>query len=145
MKEINLMTRKEFDELPMRENWQEEILADCLVILPLRRVHDSDYRCMDFVAVNKEKMVRLSGCSDFIHIDGIGGFGFDWLKHYGTCPDAVHPVGWSIDCLKTSGLLRIFASSYKIRCGPSLSSFEIWAIPTEKEIERREKYETLKF
>lgn len=132
MKDCNNMTRKEFEALPLRKNWQEEILCDHLIILPTRRMHDSNFRCMDFVAVSEHKMVRLSGCSDVMHIDGIGGFGYNWLEKYNKCPDSVHPIGWSIDCLKTSGLLRIFASSYQIKCGASLSSFEFWAIPRPK-------------
>ena len=58
-------------------------------------------------------------------------------------PTAVHPVGWSIDCLETSGLLRIFARPYFIKCGPSFSSFEIWAIPRKEELECRAKYENI--
>lgn len=142
MKDINDMTQKEFQALPLRKDWSEEVMADALIILPTRRLHDSHFRCMDFVAcVSKDLLLRLSGCSDVMHIDGIGGFGYKWLEQYGTCPKAVRPIGWSIDCLKTSGLLRIFASSYKIKCGASLSSFEMFAIPRKEEIERRIKFE----
>jgi len=140
MKDQNEMTRKEFEALPLRENWQEEIICDSLVILPTRKNHDSGYKCLDFVACSKDKMFRLSGCSDVMHVDGIGGYGDNWLQRYGKCPTAVHPIGWSIDCLK-SGLLRIFAHSYQIKCGRSLSSFEFWAIPRPEEIERRKKFE----
>lgn len=133
MKNINLMTRKEFEVLPSRK-WDEDIgLFDTLVILPSRRLHDSGYRCIDFVAVRGDKAIcRLSSCSDVIHIEGIGGYGFDWLKRYGTVPEAVPPIGWSIDCLKVSGLLRLFAY-HKLRAGSALSSFEIYAEPKEQE------------
>lgn len=141
MKDINEMTRKEFEELPSREDWSEDVYADCLVILPKRRLHDSGYRCLDYVAVSKERMIRVAGCSDVMHIDGIGGFGDDWMNKYGTCPKAVHPIGWSVDCLKVSGLLRIFAHAYKIKCGPALSSFEMFAIPTANEMQWRQKFE----
>src|SRR5580765_5328051 len=124
------MKRKEFEALP-HIAWDREILCDALVILPTRRIHDSNYRCMDFVACNENEMVRVSGCSDVMHVDGIGGFGEDWLTKYGTVPKAVRPIGWSIDCLRVSGLLRIFASGYRIKCGTALSSFEFFAVPTE--------------
>jgi len=102
MKDINEWTRKEFDALPGRE-WDQEVQFDSLVILPTRQIHDSNYRCMDFVAV-------------VIHINGIGGYGKDWFTEY-----------WSIDCLKKSGLLRMFTHG-KLTCGPALSSFELYSI-----------------
>lgn len=91
-------------------------------------MHDSGYRCMDFVAVKDDKPIcRLSGCSDVIHIEGIGGFGYDWLNKYGSCPKLVPHSGWSIDCLATSGLLRMFVGD-GIRVGRALSSFEIYSV-----------------
>lgn len=140
-RDVNKMTRKEFEALPHRQSWDEEFIADCLIILPTRRLHDSAYRCMDFVGCAGENYVRLSGGSDVIHIDGIGGLGENWLEKFGTVPTATRPIGWSVDCLATSGLLRLFAPGYKIKCGPAHSSFEIFATPTESELERREKYE----
>ena len=70
-KDINSWTRKDFDALPGRD-WDEDIGEfDSLVILPTKRIHDSGFRCMDFVAVRKGvPLIRLSGCSDVIHIDG---------------------------------------------------------------------------
>jgi hypothetical protein len=122
-KDINNCTKKEFESLPKRE-WGEDIGEfDSLIILPTRHTHDSGYRCMDFVAVKREKAIcRLSGCSDVIHIDGIGGFG-EWE---GDIPTLIPPKEWCVDCLKKSGLLRIF-SGYKLKCGAALSSFELFA------------------
>lgn len=89
-------------------------------------MHDSGYRLLDFVAVKDQKPIcRLSGCSDVIHIEGIGGLGFDWLHRYTGVPDLVPPTDWSIDCLKRSGLLRMFCRG-GIRVGSALSSFEIY-------------------
>ena len=89
-------------------------------------VHDSGFRCMNFVAVRGDKPIcLLSGCSDVIHFSGIGGFGKDWLQKYRTVPQHVPPVDWSIDCLLNNGLLRVFVSG-KMTCGPDLSSFEIY-------------------
>ena len=128
---INEMTRKELEILPHRK-WNASVEFNSLIILPgrARDKHDSGYRCMDFVAVTGNgPQCLLSGCSDAIHIDGIGGYGKDWLRKYGTVPHVVPVSGWAIDCLPKSGLLRIWPSSEKMTCGPALSSFEIYALP----------------
>jgi hypothetical protein len=127
MKDINLWTRKEFRSLPLRK-WDEDIGEfDSLIILPTRRIHDSNFRCMDFVAVRKNiPFCRLSGCSDVIHIDGIGGLGKNWFTKFGKVPESISPIEWSIDCLKISGLLRIFTYN-KLTVGEALSSFEIYS------------------
>jgi len=131
--DINKMTVKEFQALPVR-GWNDNVgTFTSLVILPTKRKHDSGYRCMDFVAVKDGKPIaRLSGCSDVIHIDGIGGYG-DWFERFGTTPDKVAPRSWSIDCLNRSGLLHLFCSyrtngkheGRKLKAGAALSSFEI--------------------
>jgi hypothetical protein len=125
-------TRKEFEAVPYRDDWGVEVICDSLVILPSRRLHDSGYRAMDFIAIKGGKpLCRLSGCSDVIHINGIGGHGHRWLERYGTVPKLVPAHGWSIDCLPKSGLLHIFCDK-KIICGSALSSFEIFADEVEK-------------
>jgi len=126
-KNIENMTITEFRQVRSRVSFQEDIgKFDSLIILPTRQIHDSGYRCMDFVAVRGTLPVcRLSGCSDVIHIDGVGGYG----KWSGEIPDAILAKGWSIDCLRKSGLFRIFTGGcYKLRCGAALSSFDIYAI-----------------
>lgn len=134
MKHISEMTRKEFEAIKHRK-WDEPVEFDSMIILPgrIKDMHDSGYRCMDFVAVkDNEPVCLLSGCSDVIHIDGIGGFGYKWLSRYGKCPDKVEPVAWSIDCLPKSGLLRLFTGSGKMRCDAALSSFEVYSLPKDK-------------
>ena len=126
MKNLGEWTRKDFDALPSRQ-WGEDIGEfTSLVILPTKHIHDSGYRAMDFVAVSQDQkpICRLSGCSDVIHIDGIGGLG-NWSAE-GGIPRTIRPKGWTIDCLRKSGLLRIFADK-KLTAGPALSSFEIYA------------------
>lgn len=127
--DINDWDRSDFDALPCRK-WDEEIGEfDSLVILPTDEIHDSGYRLMDFVAVRAgEPICRLSGCSDVLHINGIGGFGLNWLKRYNGVPSAIPPVDWSIDCLAKSGLLQLFIGRTKLVCGSALSSFEIYAV-----------------
>ena len=131
--DINKMTQEQFRQLPSNK-WDNDIgVFDSLIILPSRRLHDSGYRLLDFVAVRNQKPIcRLSGCSDVIHIEGIGGFGFDWLNRYEDCPKLVPPIGWSIDCLKTSGLLRMFCCR-GMRAGSALSSFEIYSNPVKED------------
>jgi len=126
--DINEMTRKEFEAVPSRE-WNEDIGEFVsLVILPSRHIHDSGYRCMDFVACNKDGPIkRLSGCSDVIHIGGIGGYNTDCVPF----PNKIDPTRWSIDCLPKSGLLRIFTHGIfthrKLTVGPALSSFDVYS------------------
>ena len=107
---VNKMTKKQFMCLRLKD-WSEDIgMFTSLVILPTSRIHDSGYRCMDFVAIKgDEPICRLSGCSDVIHIDGIGGLGKDWIEEDKGMPKFVVPTGWSVDCLKASGLLRILS------------------------------------
>jgi hypothetical protein len=122
------MTRKQFEAVPDREKWDEHIICDCIVIMPTKKMHGSGYRMMDFVAIKDGKpLMRLSGCSDVIHIDGIGGSGYK--KVYS---DLVERRSWSIDCLNKSGLLRMFVSDCDLVCGGSLSSFEIWAVKSKE-------------
>jgi hypothetical protein len=101
-------------------------------IYELNGMHDSGFRRMDFVACKDGKPIcKLSGCSDVVHFDGIGGFGYDWAHRYGTVPRLIPPSGWSMDCLARSGLLRIFPNTRRIHVGLALSSFEIYAVPEE--------------
>ena len=94
-------------------------------------MHDSGYRCMDFIAIKDNvAFCRLSGCSDVIHLDGIGGYGKDWYKKYEKVPSRVPVHSWNIDCLPTSGLLRIWCRG-KLEAGAALSSFDIFAVNTE--------------
>lgn len=119
-KSFELWTRKEFEALPYRK-WNEEIICDSLAILPTRRLHDSGFRCMDFVAIQGNKPIcRCSGCSDVFHLGGIGG------NNYGINQNEIPDrVAWSIDCLKVSGLLRVFCH-HKLVLGSALSSFEVF-------------------
>lgn len=126
---ITEMTRKDFEALPYRDSWNSTIKdIDSIVILPLRRKHDSGYQCMDFIACKEEEAIcRLAGGSDVLHIEGIGGFGHNWFKKYGKCPETTPSTSWNIDCLPKSRLLRIFNTDRKVIVGSALSSFEIFS------------------
>lgn len=87
---------------------------------------------MDFVAVRDgEPICRLSGCSDVLHLDGIGGYGENWFEKYPWQTKLVPPSGWSIDCLP-----EILFSSVKrwLTCGEALSSFEVFVNGKRDEI-----------
>jgi hypothetical protein len=115
-KNIEEMTRKEFEELPLR-GWDEDIgKFDSLIILPTKRKHDSGFGAMDFVACKGTLPIcRLSGCSDVIHLGGM--LNREHLSDY----------SWSIDCIYKSKLLRIFYHRHELSVGPAISSFEVFA------------------
>ena len=120
---ITEMLKEDFEKVPERTHFNEQIgLFNSLVIIPMDYLHDSGYKCMDFVAVdnNNEPICRLSGCSDVLHLDGIGGYG-QFIEELAKN----RPIeGWSIDCLPC-GLLRIFCSGW-IEAGSAVSDFEIF-------------------
>lgn len=126
--DIMEMKKKDFEVLPHR-GWNEDIGEfDALVIVPQKHKHDSGFMCMDFVAVRKRHPICfLSGCSDVIHIDGIGGYG-KWDGKGVSAPSLVLPKPWSIDCLPC-GYLRLFVNTnhFTLTCSEALSSFEVWA------------------
>ena len=130
-KNVNDMTLEEFMELPHRE-WSEDIGEfQSLVILPTENLHDSDFRCMEFVAIAEKgrPICRMAGGSDVIHLGGIGGQNRQFNPA---------PIGWSIDCLKTSGLLRVFCHQ-PITAGPDLSSFELFVVEKKKDVDKPQK------
>lgn len=128
-KDIDQMTRAEFDALPYRQNWAEQVECTSIVILPTRKRHDSGYRAMDFVAVDarNKPICRLAGGSDVLCIGGIGGYNREGID---TLPSMIKRVAWSIDCLPTSGLLHLYVlgstGEGKMVCGAALSSFELF-------------------
>jgi hypothetical protein len=164
--DINNMFYNDFMELPLKPWGKDMGTFDSLIILPIKvrtinmiiynikrlfaklfgfkepdiweisGIHDSGYRCMDFVASKGNKPIcRLSGCSDVIHFDGIGGYGYNWLEKHGTVPKLVVPSGWTIDCLLNSGLLRVFCNGEIKATNRALSSFEIYQIERKKQFD----------
>ena len=118
------MTKEDFEKVPERDGWSKDIGEFySLVIIPMDYAHDSGWMCMDFVAVDKENepICKLSGCSDVLNLDGIGGYG-EWQVEV---PNRIEPKGWSIDCLPC-GYLRLFSRS-TLTAGAALSNFEIYA------------------
>jgi hypothetical protein len=127
-KDLNDYTKEDFAALPIL-GWQE-IAKDfnSLIIIPNDEVHDSGFKCMEFVACRYNTPIcRISGCSDVIHIDGIGDYGVGGIRSWSKRPIST-PTDWSIDCLKTSGYLRLFTSGSSLQSGTALSSFEIFSV-----------------
>lgn len=120
--------RKALEALPHRR-WDEDIgEIHSLVILPSRRKHESGYRCLDFVAVRDGVPIcRLSGCSDVINLDGIGGYN----PRYSRIGTNAVPGAWAIDCLP-NGLLQIWNTHGPMVVGPALSTFEVFACPRKE-------------
>ena len=119
------MSRKEFESMPYRK-WDEETKCRSLVLLPLRSLHESGYRNIDLICIDKDDApICKVGSGDVIHIEGIGGLGYGWLEKYNTCPKMVKPHAFNIDCLPKSGLFRLFGPKVII-VGNSLSSLEIY-------------------
>ena len=126
-------SRKEFESLPSPTSYKNEEIGevDSLVILPTRHIHVSGWKCMSFVTIQNDKPTYIvSGCSDVIHLGGIGGtntYTYNRYKYSERANSNLVPnADWHIDCLPVSGLLRIFSSRYKLYVGASLSSFELY-------------------
>lgn len=120
-------------DLPYPESISDVGYFDSLIIVPTRRRHDSGYMCMDFITIKDgEPKYRLSGWSDVLHIDGIGGYGSiyvnDVLGDYSKRAQlkSVECKGWSIDCLPC-GCLRLFCNSKLFIESSPLSDCEIYA------------------
>ncbi len=124
-KDLNAWTVEEFKSLPTK-GWREDVGEfDSLIIMPTNQMHGSEFRCMDFVVVKGQTpFYLLSGGSDVIHIDGIGGYGKRGLL--GNLPTIFARKGWCIDCLNTSGLLRLFSEG-TLTAGNLLSSFDVYS------------------
>ena len=129
---IEQMTITDFKNLPLLSDKEskDSLIFDSIVILPTQKRHSSSYRCMDFVGVrDNEAICRLSGCSDVLHIDGIGGFGIHKLDFGTSLPKELPIRDWNIDCLAGSGLLRLFSHRYRIQVDRfAVSSYEIFAV-----------------
>jgi len=131
-KPIEDWTVQEFLNLPdMR--WDEEVVCNGFVIVPLDQTHDSGYKCMAFVPLDNENkpMGLFSGCSDALNLGGImAGLPIPtspWPSKHG---QSQHAIPWTLDCLTVSKLLRVFIGTrQKIRFGPALSSQEVFTVP----------------
>lgn len=73
MKSLNDYT---LEELRAIENFGENEEFSAFVIVPMEELHDSGYRCMKFILERDGDIVgAVSGWSDVVHVNGIGGYG----------------------------------------------------------------------
>ena len=107
MKSIFEMTQEDFNSVPRNDKSPVDIgKIDSIVIIPTGAIHDSGWQCMEFCLADKDwnPICRVGGCSDILHLDGIGGFGDPADDRY--VLGVVKPKGWKIDCLPC-GYLRL--------------------------------------
>ncbi len=124
--DIREMKKEDFEAVPLRERFDSKCPEfDSLVIIPVDGYDNCFGRwgVMDFVGcIGKEPVVRLSGCSETLELEGIGGHG-EW---FGPCDYRKMALpAWSIDCLPC-GYLRIFCKG-QIKVGETGTSFEIFS------------------
>lgn len=136
--DIRRMTREELLAVPFREDPHNEAGPfTSIVIIPLDTIHESGWRCMDFIGVRGVFPVcRLSGQSDNLSLLGVGGIG----RRVGNTTvdyeeDTPQPHAWEIDCLQTSGLLHLWDSKSTLSVAPLLndtaaySTFDLYTNP----------------
>jgi len=131
MRDINDMTREEFEALPCCDATEDSLCCHSIVVLPTGTPHPTTgYQCMDFIPVRDHAVsCRLSGNTDLLLIDGVGG--------YGDCSYAalVPPKAWMMDCLRKSGLLQLRTGrvGYWLQYSQPSCNFEIVAVPKSGE------------
>lgn len=89
--DINEMTRKQFEELDYFQDTLEPIDVDSIILLPTRKCHSSGYNMFYVIACNHRQVIGK--CFDYDVFDII-------------MESKRNRVG--IDCLRGSGLMRIF-------------------------------------
>jgi len=94
-------------------------------------MHDSGYRLISCVLCMGDEPICITGGGDVLHMDGIGGFGYNWFENYGHVPHQIPVSGWTMDCLPQSGLFRLWCNE-EILVGRSLSSQEIYKVKKDK-------------
>lgn len=89
--DINKMTRKQFEELDCFQETVEPIDVDSVILLPTRKCHSSGYNMFYVIACNHRQIIGKC-------------FGYDVFDII--MKSKYNRVG--IDCLRGSGLMRIF-------------------------------------
>lgn len=120
---ITEMSKQDFATVPYLDLYNEwdklapngHLEFDGLVIIPVENedgtinLHDSGWGRMEFCLINTndEPIGRVGGGSDVVNLDGIGGYGADWLSKYGKVPRQIPIHGWTLDLLPC-GYLRVW-------------------------------------
>ena len=112
------------EELLAIENFGGDAIFNGFIIVPTGEIHESDFQCMKFILLDHEDIVgAVSGWSDVIHFNGIGGYG-EYDDDYATKlrTRLVPVVGYQIDCLPNSGCLRVFARGKNFKADDFIGS-----------------------
>lgn len=137
------MTKEDFDAVPRLDSYTDwEKLAPnghlefgSFVIIPVYNedgtidIHDSGWGCMEFCLIdrNNEPIGKVGGGSDVVNLDGIGGYGDNWLRFTDDLPRTIRVHGWSIDLLPC-GYLNVWTRrTLYIKHGIVCSSFEVFS------------------
>jgi hypothetical protein len=100
--DINEMSRKQFEELPILEDFKK-IKVDSIVLLPTRKHHPSGFNYYTVVACYGWEALGKCNMYDTFSIYISDGYG---------------RVG--IDCLRKSGLMRLFLPQANYMLNPSM-------------------------
>ena len=106
----NFSGRKEFYEL---KPFEPKEPFNGFIIIPQMycELHDSGYRMIKIALTNKGRVVGcVEGCTDVIHLNGIGGYGKYNDKYSERVSSKMVPViDWSID-VAPNGFVRVFCT-----------------------------------
>jgi hypothetical protein len=124
---ITEMSKQDFALVPYLDiysDWEKlapngHLEFNSLVVIPVENedgainLHDSGWGNMEFCLINEddEPIGKVGGCSDVVNLDGIGGYGADWISKYDKLPNHIPIHGWSLDLLPC-GYLRVFARKH---------------------------------
>lgn len=98
------------DEFLAMDNFMPKGTFRDIIIVPTGEIHDSGFMCMKFILAKRGEIVGVvSGWSDVVHINGIGGYGNNVMAPFGGVKQKTKVVGWSIDCMPGSGCVRLFS------------------------------------
>lgn len=113
MKKLNDYT---LEELRAIENFGEQEEFSSFAMVPMEELHDSGYRTMKFILERDGEIVgAVSGWSDVVHVNGIGGYGAYGDDFMSSLKRQMVPrVGMRMDCLPKSGCVRFFCDRDRI-------------------------------
>jgi hypothetical protein len=109
------MSKKDFASVPyinLYSDWNKlasngHLEFKSFVIIPVKNkdksiaIHESGFGCMEFCLIDKNDapIGKIGGGCDVINLDGVGGYGADWVGRGCGIPHLIPVHGWSIDLL----------------------------------------------
>ena len=121
--DINKMTRKQFEELPYLDEFEDHNLrdvdVDSIVLLPSKKHHDSGYNYYEVVVCHRHR--AIGRC-----------YGYDTFSIY--MESNFNRVG--IDCLRGPGLMRIFLPPNEYKAVPMFHEIRIDPMKKKESVDR---------